>query len=82
MEIETRYSFIFRGFGSISWRSTSFKPLIAADNGIGTFCGGTEIMINCDLVIAAEEVSFILPEVRRGVIAAGRYVRIIHFIVL
>ncbi len=77
-----RYSFIFRGFGSISWRSTHFKPFIAADNGIGTVCGGTEIMRNCDLVIAAEEVSFILPEVRRGVIAAGRYVLIVHCIVL
>lgn len=57
------------GFGSISRRSTSSKPLIAAVNG-GAYGGGVEMLLNCDLVIASEEAEFALPEVKRGVVAA------------
>ncbi|KAL1743814.1 ClpP/crotonase-like domain-containing protein [Schizophyllum fasciatum] len=57
------------GFGSIS-RRQSRKPMIAAVNG-GAYGGGTEIALNCDLVVAAQGAKFALPEVKRGVIAAA-----------
>ncbi|KAI0690750.1 enoyl-CoA hydratase/carnithine racemase [Cytidiella melzeri] len=56
------------GFGSISRRQTSVKPMIAAVNG-GSFGGGTEMLVNCDLVIAAEDATIATPEVKRGVVA-------------
>lgn len=55
------------GFGSIS-RRQSTKPIIAAVNG-GAYGGGMEMVLNCDLVVAADEAKFALPEVKRGVIA-------------
>ncbi|KAJ7170895.1 enoyl-CoA hydratase/carnithine racemase [Mycena crocata] len=55
------------GFASIS-RRESKKPIIAAVNG-GSFGGGTEMIMNCDLVVASQEAVFALPEVKRGVIA-------------
>jgi hypothetical protein len=57
------------GFGGISSRRTLTKPLIAAVNGIA-YGGGTELILNCDLVIASEKAKFALPEVSRGVVAA------------
>ncbi|EPQ60279.1 ClpP/crotonase [Gloeophyllum trabeum ATCC 11539] len=57
------------GFGSISRRSKTSKPIIAAVNG-GTYGGGLEMLLNCDIVIASEEAQFALPEVKRGVLAA------------
>jgi enoyl-CoA hydratase/carnithine racemase len=51
------------GFGSISRRDTSSKPMIAAVNG-GAYGGGMEIVLNCDLVIASQEAKFSLPEVK------------------
>lgn len=56
------------GFGNISRRSTSCKPMIAAVNG-GTHGGGLEMVLNCDIVIAAEDAQFALPEVKVGVVA-------------
>ncbi len=56
------------GFASLSRRSSTSKPIIAAVNG-GAYGGGTEIVLNCDLVIAGEDAKFALPEVRRGVVA-------------
>lgn len=46
------------------------KPVIAAVNGLA-YGGGFEIVLACDLVIAAMEASFALPEVRRGIVAGG-----------
>lgn len=46
------------------------KPIIAAVEG-GAFAGGFEIMLACDLAIAATGARFSLPEVKRGLIAAG-----------
>jgi enoyl-CoA hydratase/carnithine racemase len=43
------------------------KPLIAAVEGIA-FGGGLEIVLACDLVVAATNAQFGLPEVRRGLI--------------
>ena len=56
------------GFASISRRRTLTKPLIAAVNGI-CFGGGTELISNCDIVVAWEGAKFALPEVSRGVMA-------------
>lgn len=44
------------------------KPLIAAVNGLA-FGGGFEMVLACDLVIAARSASFALPEVKRGLLA-------------
>jgi len=56
-----------QGFASIS-RRESKKPFIAAVNG-GAFGGGTELVLNCDLVVASKDAKFGLPEVKRGVVA-------------
>ncbi|KAF7325879.1 hypothetical protein MKEN_00438700 [Mycena kentingensis (nom. inval.)] len=55
------------GFGSVS-RRVSKKPFIAAVNG-GSYGGGTEMVMNCDLVVASKDAQFALPEVKRGVVA-------------
>ncbi|KAF1844961.1 enoyl-CoA hydratase/isomerase [Cucurbitaria berberidis CBS 394.84] len=46
------------------------KPVIAAVNGL-SMGAGTEFAINCDLVVAAENAYFALPEVKRGVSPIG-----------
>ncbi len=54
-----------------SFMSGSYpKPLVAAVNGAAVG-GGLEIMMACDLVVAAEHARFGLPEVKRGLYAAG-----------
>jgi len=47
-----------------------WKPLIAACNGL-TYGGGLEIALACDIVIASENATFALPEVRVGVCPGG-----------
>lgn len=67
------------GFAALS-RRTGRKPIIAAVNGLA-YGGGTEIIVNCDLVVAARKATFALPEVKRGVVAmAGALPRIIRTI--
>lgn len=44
------------------------KPLVAAVNGLA-YGGGFEIVLACDLVVAARSASFALPEVKRGLFA-------------
>lgn len=46
------------------------KPLIAAVNGPAV-AGGFEIALACDLIVASESATFALPEVKRGLVAAG-----------
>lgn len=46
------------------------KPIIAAVNG-GAVAGGFEIVLACDMAVAEEGAIFSLPEVKRGIIAAG-----------
>ncbi|MCP3856079.1 MAG: enoyl-CoA hydratase [Actinomycetia bacterium] len=46
------------------------KPLIARVNGIA-LGGGFEVVLACDLVVAADHVRFGLPEPRRGIYAGG-----------
>ncbi|MEU2713214.1 crotonase/enoyl-CoA hydratase family protein [Streptomyces sp. NPDC007205] len=58
-----------RGFGGLT-RARTTKPLIAAVEG-WAMGGGFELALGCDLVIAAGDARFGLPEVGRGLIAAG-----------
>jgi enoyl-CoA hydratase len=46
------------------------KPLVAAVNGAAVG-GGMELVLSCDLVVAADHARFGLPEVKRGLFAAG-----------
>ncbi|HUC38095.1 MAG TPA: crotonase/enoyl-CoA hydratase family protein [Acidimicrobiales bacterium] len=63
------------GFGGIAQRSFP-KPMIAAVNG-SALAGGCEIMLACDLVVAAEHATFGIPEAKRGLIAgAGALIRL------
>ncbi|GEL22285.1 enoyl CoA dehydratase/isomerase [Pseudonocardia sulfidoxydans NBRC 16205] len=58
-----------RGFAGLVERPPA-TPLIAAVEG-PALGGGTEIVLTCDLVVAAGSAVFGLPEVKRGLIAAG-----------
>ncbi len=63
------------GFAGIAKRDFP-KPLIAAVNG-SALAGGCEIMLSCDLVVAAEHATFGIPEAKRGLIAgAGALIRL------
>lgn len=53
------------GFGGIALRETLNVPVIARVNGHAVG-GGFEMMLGCDIVIAAEEATFGLPEARVG----------------
>lgn len=58
------------GFGGITRRFDCFKPLIAAVNGLA-LGGGFEMVLACDIVVAAEHASFGLPEPRVGLMAGS-----------
>jgi enoyl-CoA hydratase len=58
-----------RGFAGLVERPPS-KPLIAAVNG-AAIAGGFEMVLACDLIVAAKSARFGLPEVKRGLIAAA-----------
>jgi enoyl-CoA hydratase/carnithine racemase len=63
------------GFAGIVQR-TFPKPIIAAVNG-AALAGGCEIMLACDLVVAADHAMFGIPEVKRGLLAgAGGLIRL------
>ncbi|KAL1304316.1 hypothetical protein AAFC00_000719 [Neodothiora populina] len=65
------------GFAGIS-RRVGKKPIVAAVNGFA-LGGGFEIVLNCDLTIAAPGASFGLPEVLRGLYAgAGGIPRLVR----
>lgn len=58
-----------RGFGGFL-KGFVDKPLIAAVNGYA-LGGGTEILLACDLAVMSDRATLGLPEVTRGIIAAG-----------
>ena len=58
-----------RGFAGLV-ESPPKKPLIAAVEGYA-LAGGFEIALSCDLIIASKSAQFGVPEVKRGLVAAG-----------
>ncbi|HKG39550.1 MAG TPA: crotonase/enoyl-CoA hydratase family protein [Conexibacter sp.] len=58
-----------RGFAGIVQRASE-KPLIAAVEGFAV-AGGFEIALACDLIVAARGARLGIPEVKRGLVAAG-----------
>ncbi|WP_046471687.1 crotonase/enoyl-CoA hydratase family protein [Allosalinactinospora lopnorensis] len=66
-----------RGFAGLAKRPPK-KPLIAAVEGYA-LAGGFEAVLGCDLVVAAEDARFGVPEVKRGLVAgAGGLLRLQH----
>ena len=58
-----------RGFGGMT-EYTASKPVIAAVEGYA-LAGGLELAISCDLIVAAEDAKFGIPEAKRGLAAAA-----------
>lgn len=63
------------GFGGLQELPGLGKPVVCAINGLA-FGGGFEIMISCDIIIAAEHATFALPEIRSGVIADAATIKL------
>ena len=64
------------GFAGLTELFDIGKPVIAAVNGLAAG-GGFELVLACDLVVAAEHAEFMLPEARVGLIAdAGGVLRL------
>jgi enoyl-CoA hydratase len=58
-----------RGFAGLCERPPR-KPMIAAVEGYA-LAGGFEMALSCDLIVAADNASFGLPEVKRGIVAGA-----------
>ncbi len=58
------------GFSGLSQRYDLEKPIIAAVNGFA-MGGGFETALSCDIIIASEQATFALPEVKVGFFAAS-----------
>ena len=64
-----------RGFSGIT-QAPPRKPLIAAVEG-WALAGGCEVALACDLIVAADDAKFGIPEVKRGLVAgAGGLIRL------
>jgi crotonobetainyl-CoA hydratase len=63
------------GFGGLQELPGMNKPVVCAVNGLA-FGGGFEIMISCDIIIAAAHATFALPEIRSGVIADAATIKL------
>lgn len=64
------------GFAGLATRFNVQKPIIAAVNGLA-MGGGFEVALACDIIIAAENAFFALPEPRVGLAAmAGGLIRL------
>jgi len=63
------------GFGGLQELPHMNKPMIAAINGI--CCGGgLEIALSCDIIMAAKEATFALPEIRSGTVADAASIKL------
>jgi crotonobetainyl-CoA hydratase len=63
------------GFGGLQELKGLNKPVVCAVNGLA-FGGGFEIMISCDIIIAAEHATFALPEIRSGTVADAATIKL------
>ena len=55
---------------ALQLRACAGKPIVAAVRG-AAFAGGLELMLGADVRVAADNARFGVPEVRRGIFAAG-----------
>ncbi len=63
------------GFGGLQELPNLNKPVIAAVNGI--CCGGgLELALSCDLILASDNATFALPEIRSGTVADAASIRL------
>jgi crotonobetainyl-CoA hydratase len=67
------------GFGGLQELKGLNKPVICAVNGLA-FGGGFEIMISCDIIIAAEHATFALPEINSGTVADAATIKLPRYI--
>ncbi len=63
------------GFGGLQQLPGLNKPVICAVNGLA-FGGGFEIMISCDIIVAAKHATFALPEIRSGTVADAASIKL------
>lgn len=63
------------GFGGLQELGNLNKPVICAVNGI--CCGGgLEIALSCDLIVASDNATFALPEIRSGTVADAASIKL------
>jgi crotonobetainyl-CoA hydratase len=63
------------GFGGLQELPNLNKPVIAAVNGI--CCGGgLELALSCDLILASDNATFALPEIRSGTVADAASIKL------
>ena len=63
------------GFGGLQELPGLNKPVIAAVNGI--CCGGgLELALSCDLILASDNATFALPEIRSGTVADAASIKL------
>jgi len=63
------------GFGGLQELPQMNKPVICAGNGI-CCCGGLELALSCDLILASHTATFALPEIRSGTVADAASIKL------